>query len=157
VHVTFQAEYLSAFTVAIIYWIENEKFTVKPAYRKYYHSRTPNNKTPRVQGEAGFEQEAWSHETACAPSKWSQVHGHIPPSANLLLPLPWVYLVSFLFFHNVILTHLINNLILNMFMLEQSTGGWFCNSILEWGPHPCIAQFVGLRSVWPTSTIFVSS
>jgi hypothetical protein len=58
------------------------------------HCRAFNIKTPGIQGEARLQQETWGSETACAPSKWSQVHGHIPPSANLLLPLPRVYLVS---------------------------------------------------------------
>lgn len=85
----------STFTTVSNYCVENWKCSVKSLYRKYYYSRTPNNKTSGVQGEAGFQQEAWGHETACTPSKWSQVHGHISPPANLLLPLPWVYLVSF--------------------------------------------------------------
>jgi hypothetical protein len=58
------------------------------------HCRAFNIKTPGIQGEARLQQETWCSETACAPSKRSQVHGHIPPSANLLLPLPRVYLVS---------------------------------------------------------------
>lgn len=64
-------------------------------YSKCSCSRTPDSETSGVQGEAGFQPEAWGHETACTSSKWSQVHGNIPPSANLLLPLPRVYLVSF--------------------------------------------------------------
>jgi hypothetical protein len=64
-------------------------------YSKCSCSRTPDSETSGVQGEAGIQPEAWGHETACAPSKWSQVHGNISPPANLLLPLPRVYLVSF--------------------------------------------------------------
>ena len=63
-------------------------------YSKCSCSRTPNSKTSGVQGEAGIQPQAWGHETACAPSKRSQVHGNIPAPANLLFPLPRVYLVS---------------------------------------------------------------
>ncbi|PSN56883.1 hypothetical protein C0J52_00689 [Blattella germanica] len=45
-----------------------------------------------IQRKARLQQEAWGHETPCASSKWSQIHGHIPPTAHLLLPLPRIHL-----------------------------------------------------------------
>lgn len=54
------------------------------------------------QRSAIFESSSGCNETACSSSEWSQIHGNIFASANILLTLSRIYMVNIMHFRKIV-------------------------------------------------------